>query len=99
MGKKNSGEPAKTRIRSPKSSGKPSGRGFIGHRARGQGRSCHSAFAEQVGTDERPDSVVDEDNDECDKKESSDSSEGVFEAQVHVFHYSPDHRIKSKAGC
>jgi len=76
MGKKNSGEPTKTRTRSPKSSGRPPGRGFTGHRGRGRGRSFGYAFTDQAGTGERPDSVVD--NDEDDGEESGDASEGSF---------------------
>ena len=88
MGKKNSGESAKTRTRSPKSSGKPPGRGFTGHRGRGRGRSFGYAFTEQVETGERPDSVVD--NDEDDGEESEDDSEGRFDTSCRllVFHCS-----------
>jgi len=74
MGKKNSSESGKMRIRSPKSSGKPPGRGFIGHRGRGRGRAFYSAFGEQVGIEDRPDSVVDEDNEEVDDEECEETS-------------------------
>src|SRR5260221_3855068 len=80
MGKKNSGELAKTRTRSPKSSGRPPGRGFTGHLGRGRGRSFGYAFTEQVGTGERPDSVVD--NDDGDGEESGEASEGSFETYL-----------------
>jgi len=80
MGKKNSGESSKARTRSPKSSGRPPGRGFTGHRGRGRGRSFGYAFTEQAGTGECPDSVVD--NDEGDGEESEGVSEGSFETCV-----------------
>ena len=83
MRKKNSSEP--TRIRLPKSSGKPSGRGFTGHRGRGRGRSFGYEFDEQVGMDERPDSVVDDDSDAGGGEESEDASEGLFEASVNFY--------------
>ena len=80
MGKKNSVEPANPRTRTPKSSGRPPGRGFTGHRGRGRGRSFGYAFTEQAGAEERPDSVVDDD--EGDDGESDEASEGLFETYV-----------------
>jgi hypothetical protein len=93
MGKKNSGEPAKTRTRSPKSSGKPTGRGFTGHRGRGRGRSFGYAFDEQVGAEERPDSIVDDEDDDDKSEDATEGSSGTYVKPSFL-----DDRNRSKSG-
>jgi hypothetical protein len=73
MGKKNTIEPKSSKHRSLKSTGKPSGRGFTGHRGRG-GRRTFEDY-------DFPDPVEDEkfsenaENEEC--GESNESSDGL----------------------
>ena len=57
--------------RHPKSTGRPPGRGFTGHRGRGNGRD-YIGGKDVGGMEERPESAVDVDVDEDD----SGSSEG-----------------------
>lgn len=59
--------------RHPKSAGRPPGRGFTGHRGRGNGRD-YIGGRDVVGVEDRPESAVDDlDEDE----EGSGSSEGI----------------------
>ncbi len=82
MGKKNSGEAQRTRTRSSKSTGKPSGRGFTGHRGRGRGRSIGGyELSDRIANEERPESAIDdgpEDSDDVEEQEDEDQSEGSF---------------------
>lgn len=82
MGRKNSGELASTDRphRHPKSTGKPSGRGFTGHRGRGRGRSFGGHdYADPEGTVERPESVVD---DQDQGEDNNDDSSGMYQAAI-----------------
>ena len=83
MGKKDSGEAPRTRTRAPKSTGKPSGRGFTGHRGRGHGRGRYVGgydISEPIGNEERPESAIDneDDSDVEEEREDEDRSEGSF---------------------
>ncbi|PPQ74076.1 hypothetical protein CVT24_012946 [Panaeolus cyanescens] len=83
MGKKNNNSTATSRPhRAPKSSGKPSGRGFTGHRGRGRNYAGQST---EVGFQERPESAVDQDEDEAEEGSSQDDdSEAEIEIDVQV---------------
>ncbi|CAA7268273.1 unnamed protein product [Cyclocybe aegerita] len=93
MGKKNAGSPVASRPRAPKSTGKPPGRGFTGHRGRGRGRdhTGHSHI-DVAGNAERPESAVDEEDeeDEDEDEEGSDDGEDV-EIEVPVAMWDFDH--------
>ncbi len=73
MGKKNTIEPKSSKRRSPKSTGKSSGRGFTGHRGRGGGRTFEDY--------DFPDPVEDEKSSENAENEeggeSNESSDGL----------------------
>jgi len=70
MGKKNTVKPKSSKFRSFKSTGKPSGRGFTGHRGRGGGRTFEDY--------DFPDPVEDEKSSENDEGgESNESSDGL----------------------
>lgn len=58
--------------RHPKSAGRPQGRGFTGHRGRGNGRD-YIGGRDVTGVEERPESAVDDVDDD---EEGSGSSEG-----------------------
>lgn len=76
MGKKNSADPASRIHRAPKSAGKPSGRGFTGHRGRGRGRSFGRLDHEDIGAEDRPGSLVDDDEGDGSEEGSDGSKSG-----------------------
>ncbi|KAF8191714.1 hypothetical protein BJ912DRAFT_963283, partial [Pholiota molesta] len=77
MGKKNSKDPVASsskQHRHPKSTGRPAGRGFTGHRGRG-GRDYAGHTITDTGAHDRPESAVDEVEDD-DDDEGEDGSSG-----------------------
>ena len=78
MGKKNSKEQvsSSSKHRHPKSSGRPSGKVFTGHKGRGKDLTGQST-ADIPGVQDRPESAVDE-------VEEEDDEEGSTEGEFHL---------------
>lgn len=94
MGKKGSGEAPRTRTRSPKSTRKPSGRGFTGHRGRGRGGRYIGGIdiSGPIGNEERPESAIDSEHDSDVEEEEedeggSDGSSLVFTVLILAQHF------------
>lgn len=72
MGRKDAAESKTRKHRAPKSTGKPSGRGFTGHRGRGRGRM----FSDYDFYDPAENEESSENAENVDDEESSETSEG-----------------------
>ena len=60
--------------RHPRSSGRPPGRGFTGHKGRGSARD-YTGQGPTIGVAERPESAVDEPSDGDDQEESTEGTD------------------------
>ncbi|KAF8155479.1 hypothetical protein B0H34DRAFT_713448 [Crassisporium funariophilum] len=92
MGKKNSGSPPASSSRGhrhPKSSGRPVGRGFTGHKGRGSGRDLTGQRS--IGVEERPESAVDEVSEEEGSEGSSEEEDDDVQIEVPVAMWDFDH--------
>jgi len=87
----NTGSTANHGHRHPKSTGRPPGRGFTGHRGRGNGRNyTGSRTPDVVGVEERPESAVDdvdEDNEGTGSSEADGEDDVVIEVPVAMWDF------------